>query len=158
MSERISLWNVGASIWLCTLCMAKTKKAKVLVFEPSSKSFLALMNNGKLNSFGDEVIPCFFALNEKELLARAYIKSIEAGALMHFFDSEVSADGRINVGFAQPTIGVSTYFLHSNFDLPPLEFVKIDKDGNKVRNSKGGRDICMEHTRSLINLVQDRIF
>ena len=66
MSERISLWNVGASIWLCTLCMAKTKKAKVLVFEPSSKSFLALMNNGKLNSFGDEVIPCFFALNEKD--------------------------------------------------------------------------------------------
>lgn len=77
---------------------------------------------------------------------------------MHFFDSEVSADGRINVGFALPTIGVSTYFLHSNFDLPPLEFVKIDKDGNKVRNSKGGRDICMEHKRSLINLVQDQIF
>ena len=38
---------------------------------------------------------------------------------MHSFDSKVSAD-----------------FLHSNFDLPPSEFVKIDIDGNEVRNSK----------------------
>ena len=77
---------------------------------------------------------------------------------MHSFDSEVSAEGRINAGFAQPTIGVSTDFLHSNFDYPPSEFVEIDIDGNEVRNSKERRDIFMEHTRSLINLVQDRFF
>ena len=105
MPKRISLWNVGASTWLYTLCMAETKKAKLLVFEPPSKSFLALMNNRKPYSFGDGVIPCCFALNERELLARAYIKSIEAGVLMHFFDSEVSAEGRINAGLRNQQLG-----------------------------------------------------
>ena len=61
MPERISLWNDGASIWRCTLSVAKIKNAKVLAFELSSKSLLALMNNIKLNSFEDQVIPCCFA-------------------------------------------------------------------------------------------------
>ena len=116
------------------------------------------MNNIKLNFFEDQVIPCCFALSEKELQVRLYMKSREVRAPMHSFDSEVSAEGRINAGFAQPTIGVSADFLHSNFDLPPLEFVKIDIDGNEVRNLKGGREILMEHTRSSINLVHNRFF
>ena len=63
---------------------------------------------------------------------------------MQSFGSEVSAERRMNAGFAQPTIGVSADFLHSNFDLPPSKFVKIDIHGNEVRNSKGGRDIFMD--------------
>ena len=86
------------------------------------------------------------------------MKSREVRAPMHSFDSEVSAEGRINAGFAQPTIGVSADFLHSNFDLPPSGFVKIDIDGNELRNSKGGRDKFMEYTRSLFNPVHDRFF
>ena len=69
------------------------------------------------------------------------MKSTEARALMHSFDSEDSAERRMNAGFAQTTIKVSADFLHSNFDLPPSEFVKIDIHRNEVRNSKGGQDI-----------------
>ena len=116
------------------------------------------MNNIKLNSFEDQVIPCCFAQNERELLVRLYMTSTEARAPMHSFDSEVSAEGRINAGFAQPTIGVSADFLHSNFHLPPSKFVRIDIHGNEVRNSLGGRNIFMEHTRSLFNLAHDRFF
>ena len=83
------------------------------------------MNNIKLNSFEGQVILCCFALSEKELLVRLYMKSREARAPMHSFDSEVSAEGRINAGFAQLTIGVSADFLHSNFDLPPSKLVRL---------------------------------
>ena len=86
------------------------------------------------------------------------MKSTEARALMHSFDSEVSAERRMNGGFAQTTIGVSADFLHSNFDLPTSKFIKIDIHGNEVRNSKGGQDIFMEYTRSLFNPVHDRFF
>ena len=86
------------------------------------------------------------------------MKSREARALMQSFGSEVSAERRMNAGFAQPTIGVSADFLHSNFDLPPSKFVKIDIHGNEVRNSKGGQDISMEYTRSLFNPVHDPFF
>ncbi len=106
------------------------------------------MNNIKLNSFEDQIIPLCFALNERELLSRLYMKSTEAGASMHSFDSEYSAEGKINVGFAQPTIGFSADFLHANFDLPPPEF------GNEARILRGGREIFMEHTRSLIIEVE----
>ena len=87
MPERISLWNVGASIWLYTLYVAKTKEATVLAFDPPSESFLALMNNMKFNSFEDQLIPRCFALDEREFLARLYMKSREAGAPMHSFNS-----------------------------------------------------------------------
>ena len=103
----------------------RPRKAKLLAFEPPSESFLALMNNIKLNSFEDQLIPRCFALDERELLAGLYIKSREAGAPMHSFDSEVSAEGRINSGFAQPTIAVSADFLHSNFDLPPQSLLRL---------------------------------
>ena len=116
------------------------------------------MNNIKLNSFEGQVIPCCFALSERELLVRLYMKSKEARALMHSFGSEVSAEWRMNAGFAQTTIGVSADFLHSNFDLPRSKFVKIDIHENEVRNSKGGRDLFMEYTRSLFNPVHDRFF
>ena len=86
------------------------------------------------------------------------MKSKEARALMQSFGSEVSAERRMNARFARPTIGVSADFLHSNFDLPPSKFVKIDIHGNEVRNSKGGQDIFMEYTRSLFNPVHDRFF
>lgn len=154
MPERASFWDVGANIGLYTLYAAKTKEAKVLAFEPSSESYAALMNNIKLNSFEDQIIPLCFALNEKELLSRLYMKSTEAGASMHSFDSEYSAEGKINVGFAQPTIGFSADFLLATFDLPPPEFVKIDVDGNEARILRGGREIFMEHTRSLIIEVE----
>ena len=60
--------------------MAKTKEAKVLAFEPPPESFLALMNNIKLNSFKDQLIPRCFALDERELLAGLCMKSRKAEA------------------------------------------------------------------------------
>ena len=60
--------------------MAKTKDAAVLAFKLPPESFLALMNNIKLNSFEDQLIPRCFALDERELLAGLYMKSRKAGA------------------------------------------------------------------------------
>ena len=70
----------------------RPRKLKCSHLTPS-ESFVALMNNVKLNSFEDQVIRGCFALNERALVYRLYIKSTEAAAPMHSFDTAVRPKG-----------------------------------------------------------------
>lgn len=154
MPKRASFWDVGANIGLYALYAAKVKNAQVNAFEPSASSFSTLVNNIEINKLENNIIPFCIALDDKESISRLFMNSTEAGASMHSFDIPISAQGEINVRFAQPTMGTSADFLHKKFKLNKPEFVKIDVDGNEARVLRGGRELFMKFTNSIIIEVE----
>lgn len=133
--------DVGANIGLYVLYAAKRRPGcLVYAMEPESQNFARLCRNIALNGLSN-VIPCNFALSDREGLALLHVSSLEPGSALHGLDSRspyrtVEADSPLRQG----TVTLTLDRLVTHYGLPQPSLIKIDVDGAEAQVLEGARD------------------
>ena len=155
-------YDIGANIGVFTILAASRtgEKGKILAFEPHSASFTRLIDNIALNNFQHIVVPCNFALNDKDGYFPFNYFSGEAGTS----DSQLLSERNFSdidypsgVFELKYAASVDSLIASGNFSIP--HHIKIDVDGNELAILRGMTNLLKsaEHPRSLqVEIHKDR--
>jgi FkbM family methyltransferase len=122
--------DVGANIGLYSLYAAKRNpQCTVYAVEPESQNFSRLCRNIVLSKAGN-VIPCNFALSDREAFDLLYVGSLEPGSALHSLGrpSEYRHHEE-SVPLRQGTLSVTLDALVTRYGLPQPTLLKVDVDG-----------------------------
>lgn len=123
------LYDVGANVGLYSI-FAGRRGAKVCAFEPEAANLATLNANIRLNGLGETVIAYPFAIAEKMTLDTLRLASVQTGAALHAFGSNIDFKGQPFAPVAQQgCLAVPIDDLVFRFGLPFPDYIKIDVDG-----------------------------
>ncbi len=117
-------FDIGANIGLYSLYAAKKNPTgRIYAFEPESQNFARLCRNIYLNGI-QNIIPCNFAISDKQSFDFYYVGETEVGSALHSFGSQTK-----DFKFKQGAVSFSIDGLVEKFHLPTPSLLKIDVDG-----------------------------
>ena len=131
-------YDVGANIGSYTV-YAGRRCRKVLAFEPEAQNFAVLNRNIALNNLQHTVIAFPFALADERRIDTMRLHSIEAGAALHAFGTNMDFKGEhFQSAFEQGSLSLTLDDLAYSHGLDFPDFIKIDVDGLETRIIQGG--------------------
>jgi FkbM family methyltransferase len=148
-------YDIGSNIGLYS-CYAATKDLKVVSFEPSIFNLEILGKNIKLNNLCNNVIIVPISLNNKNLISKFNLSSIDNGSALSSFGEPISHDGSsLEVKFNYQTIGIKLDDCVNLFQLPYPDYIKIDVDGIEHLILEGSNNVLKNVTSILVE-INDR--
>jgi len=136
-------YDIGANIGVYTILAAfqTGNKGKVYAFEPHGANFARLIDNITVNNLQQNVIPCNFALHEKEGLFSFSYSSSKAGTS----NSQLKSSDSNSIKF-QPEISELKYAatidgLIAMRKIETPHHIKIDVDGNEILILRGMKEL-----------------
>jgi len=131
------LYDVGANVGMYSV-YAGMRCRKVYSFEPESANFSILNRNIGLNGLVDRVIAYPLALSDEERLDTLRLSTVEPGAALHAFGTNVDFRGlSFEPKFAQGSICTTLDALVYRWGLECPTHLKIDVDGLEPRIVRG---------------------
>ncbi|TCS05924.1 FkbM family methyltransferase [Caulobacter sp. BK020] len=127
--------DVGANIGLSSLCMIDIfPDVSVVAFEPSKENFALLTQNVALNGFEERVQVEELAVGEDD------------GEFGFDFNPDFAAGSRLSVSADGSSYKVHVVPLdgHLKPGQGPIDFIKIDVEGNEIAALRGARRILSE--------------
>lgn len=134
--------DVGANIGLYSLYAAKRNpQCTVYAVEPESQNFSRLCRNIVLSKAGN-VVPCNFALSDREAFDLLYVGSLEPGSALHSLGrpSEYRRSDE-PVPLRQGTLSVTLDALVTRYGVPQPALLKVDVDGAEERILDGAEAV-----------------
>ena len=131
-------YDVGANVGSYTV-YAGRRCRKVLAFEPEAQNFAVLNRNIALNNLQHTVIAFPFALADERRIDTMRLHSLEAGAALHAFGTNMDFKGEhFQSAFEQGSLALTLDDLAYSHGLDFPDFIKIDVDGLETRIIQGG--------------------
>lgn len=144
------LWDIGANVGTYALYAARTRKIKVLAFEPSAATYAVLVRNVEINRIENLIEPYCLAFDEKTHLDHLYMAHTEAGHSMHAFGQKETVEGALNTVFRQAVTGFSIDDFIGIFQPPPPHHLKLDVDSIEEKILRGAADTLKNHVKSVL--------
>ena len=156
LPESCQLWDVGANVGLYSVYAAKTRRCKVVAFEPSVFNLELLARNIFLNKLQDRVNIIPLALNEKIEMNIMRMTTTDWGGALSSFGRDFGWDGKnIDPTFLFSTLGVSMDDCISLLQIPKPDFVKMDVDGLEHIILRGGAQVLSGLKGILLEINDD---
>lgn len=132
-------WDIGANIGTYSLYAALRPEVDIYAFEPVAANYAALCENIEANGRHDSIHAYCLAFNEDTVLAALNIEDAGAGGFPSTFGADRSANGQaVKVASRQSAIGFSIDDFRRVFNLPPINYLKLDIDGIEDKVLAGG--------------------
>jgi len=134
-----TFWDIGANIGAYSLYAALRPGIDVRAFEPAAANYEALCENIEANGRNDAIHAYCLAFNDRTMLATLNIEDAAAGGFPSAFGSDRNDDGQtIKVSSRQSAIGFSIDDFRRIFNLPAINYLKLDVDGIEDKILIGG--------------------
>jgi len=149
------LWDVGANIGLYSCYAAKSRRCRVIAFEPSVFNLELLARNIFLNQLMDKItimsLPLFELLTENTLnmTSTSWGGALSAFAVKHGFDGHA-----IDKVFEFRTLGLSMDDVVKKLRLPQPDYIKMDVDGIEHMILRGGSEV-LKGVRGVVVEIND---
>jgi len=154
-SENSILWDIGANIGLYSVYAAKSKRCKVIAFEPSVFNLELLARNINLNNLNKQISIIPIALSESISLNQMRFTTTVWGGASSTFGKNIGWDGnKLGDIFSFQTISCSIDKAASLFRLPIPDHIKMDVDGIEHIILKGGKDV-LKNVKSVSIEIND---
>ncbi|MBF0397167.1 MAG: FkbM family methyltransferase [Desulfobacterales bacterium] len=144
-------YDIGANVGNYTLYAAKTKKIKVISFEPEINNLQLLYENIYLNRLTDFCFPIQIALSDSTKVEKFFIRSMSKGDAMHSIGRKAFYLKETPEMFTLDAMVMSLDDAIEIFHLPKPSKLKIDVDSNELKIITGAsktlayvEEICIE--------------
>jgi FkbM family methyltransferase len=127
------LWDIGANVGNWSLYAAKTKRARVIAFEPSAQTFGTLYRNIALNGLGERISAYCIALSGETELGTLYLRNASPGEANHGYGAATGVAGDFEAQFEQAAVSFRIDDFIKAFSPPPPRHIKLDVDGVEDR-------------------------
>lgn len=141
LNEDDVLFDVGANVGMYSI-YGGMRCRRVCAFEPESANFAVLNRNIGLNGLTDRIIAYPLALSDEERLDTLRLSSVEPGAALHAFGTNVDFRGKpFEPRFSQGSICTTLDALIDRWGLECPTHLKIDVDGLEPRIVRGAQHL-----------------
>lgn len=156
MEPNSTFWDIGANVGLYSIYAAKSKKSKVVSFEPSVFNLEILARNVELNNLTSLV--CIFPLplsnmSDKNIM---HFTTTQWGGALSTFGEDIGPDGEsINEVFGYQTYGITMDDVSHHLNLGNPDYIKIDVDGIEHLILSAGLNVLKNVKEVLIEINDD---
>ena len=137
LGSGMTVIDVGAHIGLLSVIMAQKvgSSGKVFAFEPTPSTFRILEEIIRINRLNDIVVPIKKAVSEEPGKTNFYVTDIEAHNSNSLANTKRDYGNEHEISVELVTIDETVLL----YDLPKVDFLKIDAEGAEYSVLKGGR-------------------
>jgi FkbM family methyltransferase len=151
------MWDVGANIGHFSLYAARSRRARIVAFEPSAQTFGVLYQNVALNGLGALISAYCIALSDRTELSSFFLQNATAGEAMHALGTPETLKGSFTPQFVQTTISTTVDDFIRLFQAPAPDHIKIDVDGSEDRIIAGAERALKRIKTVLVELDRAHI-
>jgi FkbM family methyltransferase len=152
-------YDIGANIGVYSILAASRtgNKGRVYAFEPHGANFARLVNNISVNNLQNVVMPCSFALHDKEgFFHFNYTSSAAATSNSQLSNEPNAAQSEGEVQVSELKFATSIDRLIERHELKAPDHIKIDVDGNEHLILQGmSRLLAGEHRPKSLQIEMD---
>jgi FkbM family methyltransferase len=132
------LFDIGSNMGQYALYSSVNIGNKVYAFEPYIKNYNRIVENIKLNSLTENVIPFYCGLSNKTSIETLFIKDERSSSSGHQIGANIDEFGEVfDVVEKYPVFVFSLDEMLKLFKLPSPSHIKIDVDGNEANIING---------------------
>lgn len=136
-----TFWDIGANVGLYSIYAAALKH-RVYAFEPVASNYDVLVRNVVINEMDRAITALPIALASKSCVSHMAMRDNITGSAHHTL-------GGHNGKWRQGAMSVAMDTLHTLFDVPFADHIKIDVDGNELDILHGG-ELALMMCRSVM--------
>lgn len=133
-------YDIGANIGTYTILAAQSagSHGKVYAFEPHSANFTRLLDNVRVNNFEATVVPCNFALHDRQgFFPFNYVSGNAGTANSQLASSRDAFKKEFRPEISELKYSTSIDELVATEEFIPPQHIKIDVDGNELLILRG---------------------
>lgn len=150
LPEGSVLWDIGANVGLYSCYAARSRKCKVIAFEPSVFNLELLSRNIFTNDLVKNIQIVPLPLTDSMASSTLNMTTTEWGGALSTFGQDYTHDGKtLKKVFEFQTLGVSMVDAVELLKIPQPDYIKMDVDGIEHLILKGG-DKVLSKTKGVI--------